>query len=92
MCNLEEPQDGDEIDGLPSPSVLQDDGLTVVDAGLDFNLPFPPLLRPERPTDVFLVFDYTWYGSQTKDPFRVTYIDTKIEPRHRLMILFAGNS
>jgi phospholipase A2 len=49
--------------------VRQAKSLTVVDAGLDFNLPFPPLLRPERPTDVFLVFDFSWLGSQENDPF-----------------------
>jgi hypothetical protein len=52
-----------------SSSVNRAESLTVVDAGLDFNLPFPPLLRPERSTDMFLVFDYSWYGSQEKDPF-----------------------
>ncbi len=31
--------------------------LTLVDAGLDFNLPFPPLLRAERPVDIIIVMD-----------------------------------
>jgi phospholipase A2 len=31
--------------------------ITLIDAGLDFNLPLPPLLRPERALDVIFVFD-----------------------------------
>ena len=31
--------------------------LTLIDAGLDFNLPFPPLLRPERKVDIIIVCD-----------------------------------
>gem|GEM_PF-3198970 len=31
--------------------------LTIVDAGFDFNNPFPPLLHPERATDIILVCD-----------------------------------
>lgn len=31
--------------------------LTLVDAGIDYNLPFPPLLRPERAVDVIIVID-----------------------------------
>ncbi|MBM3893511.1 hypothetical protein FJ365_03890 [Candidatus Dependentiae bacterium] len=31
--------------------------LTCVDAGMAFNLPFPPLLRPERQLDIILVMD-----------------------------------
>ncbi|MGC2310889.1 MAG: hypothetical protein WA432_04675 [Candidatus Babeliaceae bacterium] len=31
--------------------------ITLVDAGSDFNLPFPPLLRPERALDIIIVLD-----------------------------------
>lgn len=31
--------------------------LTLLDAGLHFNLPFPPLLRPERKVDIIIVCD-----------------------------------
>lgn len=54
-----------------SESLVQNDCMVVIDAGLDFNLPFPALLCAERPTDIFLVFDFTWFGSQTTSPFKV---------------------
>ena len=50
---------------------MLDDTMVVVDGGLAFNLPFPALLRAERTTDVFIVFDFTWNGSQTAYPFGV---------------------
>lgn len=31
--------------------------LTLIDAGIDFNLPLPPLLRPERAVDIIIVYD-----------------------------------
>ena len=63
--------DTDSRKRLLSESIVELDGLTVVDAGLDFNLPFPPLLRPERQTDIFIAFDFSWYGSEEMDPFKV---------------------
>ncbi|XP_062521662.1 cytosolic phospholipase A2-like isoform X2 [Corticium candelabrum] len=51
-------------------NIVHEDYLTMVDAGLDFNLPFPPLLRPERHTDIFLAFDYSWYGSVKENPLK----------------------
>ena len=33
--------------------------LTLVDAGMDFNLPFPPLLRNNRNADVIIALDYS---------------------------------
>lgn len=43
--------------GLKSSPVQDEKKLTLVDAGLAFNLPLPPLLRPERALDVIFVFD-----------------------------------
>jgi len=43
--------------------------LTLVDAGIDFNLPFPPLLRPERDVDIIIACDYSagiWTSSALK--------------------------
>ena len=31
----------------------------MVDAGVAFKLPFPPLLRPQRDADVFITFEYS---------------------------------
>ncbi|MDR3647230.1 MAG: hypothetical protein P4L22_06840 [Candidatus Babeliales bacterium] len=33
--------------------------VVLMDAGIDFNLPFPPLLRPERSLDVIIALDYS---------------------------------
>lgn len=42
--------------GLPG-AFEQMHGVTLIDAGIDFNLPFPPLLRPERAVDIIIVLD-----------------------------------
>lgn len=43
--------------GLDSSSIKDLKKITLVDAGLAFNLPLPPLLRPERVLDVIFIFD-----------------------------------
>jgi len=43
--------------GLESSPIKAEKQLTLVDAGLAFNLPTPPLLRPERALDVIFIFD-----------------------------------
>ncbi len=43
---------------LHSESPIKDEkNMTLVDAGIDFNLPFPPLLRKTRSVDVIIVYD-----------------------------------
>ncbi len=42
------------MDGKP---FQQKKKLTMIDAGLDFNNPLPPLMRPEREVDIIVVFD-----------------------------------
>ncbi len=37
--------------------LCNDKNICLVDAGIDFNVPFPPLLRPERKVDVIIVYD-----------------------------------
>ena len=37
----------------------EQDHICIVDAGVAFKLPFPPLLRPQRNVDVFLAFEYS---------------------------------
>jgi phospholipase A2 len=46
--------------GMDLP-LSSEDRLTLLDAGIDFGLPFPPLLRPEREVDILIVFDATYY-------------------------------
>ena len=48
-----------------------EDSMMIVDGGLAFNDPFPPLLRAERRTDVYIVFDFSWHTDQTEYPFGV---------------------
>lgn len=42
---------------MTNSSIKNQQNLTFVDAGIDFNLPFPPLLRTERQIDVIFAFD-----------------------------------
>lgn len=43
---------------LHQESPIKDDkNMVLVDAGIDFNLPFPPLLRKTRSVDVIIVYD-----------------------------------
>lgn len=43
--------------GLKNSPMANDKILTLVDAGIDFNLPLPPLLRAERKIDIIIVLD-----------------------------------
>lgn len=68
--------------------------LSLVDAGIDFNLPLPPLLRPERHVDCIIIYDssadaspgdqlrkaqdYAWRKGLAFPPVDYTDIDKKI--------------
>ncbi len=43
--------------GMSGQKFARNKSLTLVDAGLDFNLPLPPVLRPERKVDIIIVCD-----------------------------------
>lgn len=43
----------------------------LVDSGLVFNSPFPPLLRPQRKVDVFISFDFSIRKRDVEFPFEV---------------------
>ena len=43
----------------------------LVDGGLVFNSPFPPLLRPQRKVDVFISFDFSVRKRDVEFPFEV---------------------
>lgn len=45
--------------GLKDSPMSNVQELTLVDAGVDFNLPFPPLLRDERNIDIIIACDYS---------------------------------
>lgn len=42
--------------GLSNP-IAQKNDIILADAGIDFNIPVPPLLRPERAVDIIVVLD-----------------------------------
>ncbi len=42
---------------FPASTLKNNRGLVLIDAGIDFNLPFPPLLRHDRAVDIIIVFD-----------------------------------
>ena len=46
----------------------------LVDAGLLFNSPFPPLLRPQRGVDLFLSFEFSQRELDASEPFSVSVI------------------
>lgn len=50
-----------------SGSPITADTFTAVDAGIDYNLPFPPLLRPGRAIDLIIVGDWS---EQDSNPSR----------------------
>ena len=43
----------------------------LVDSGLLFNSPYPPLLRPERDVDIFLSFDFSAREKDNEISFHV---------------------
>lgn len=58
-------------------SALTSSRIFLVDSGLVFNSPYPPLLRPERGVDVFLSFDFSVRKRDVEFPFEVkTYFKT----------------
>ena len=59
----------------------------LVDSGLVFNSPYPPLLRPERKVDVFLSFDFSVRKRDVEFPFEVsTYFKKMVDPRKRRLL------
>ena len=43
----------------------------LVDSGLVFNSPYPPMLRHERDVDIFLSFDFSARNRDVECPFEV---------------------
>ena len=52
-------------------SALTSRRIYLVDSGLVFNSPYPPLLRPERDVNVFLSFDFSVRKRDVEFPFEV---------------------
>lgn len=47
--------------------------MELIDAGLMFNSPYPPLLRKERTVDVILSFDFSAREADEERPFKVKW-------------------
>ena len=45
--------------------------MELIDAGLMFNSPYPPLLRKERSVDIILSFDFSARETDEERPFKV---------------------
>ena len=45
--------------------------MELIDAGLMFNSPYPPLLRKERSVDLILSFDFSARETDEERPFKV---------------------
>ena len=68
-------------------SALTSRRIYLVDSGLVFNSPYPPLLRPERKVDVFLSFDFSVRKKDVEFPFEVsTYFKKMVDPRKRRLL------
>ena len=48
--------------------------IELVDAGLEFNSPYPPLLRPQRGVDLFISFEFSARDKDEDLPFNVRSI------------------
>lgn len=63
-------------DGAPVHCCLETENtkrrqMELIDAGLMFNCPYPPLLRKERSVDIILSFDFSARERDEERPFKV---------------------
>lgn len=56
---------------LHEPIEVRKKKVHLVDAGLTFNSPFPPMLRPQRAVDLIISFDFSKRPGEDVDPFKV---------------------
>ena len=66
-----EDDDDDDVAEAADELALTSNHIYLVDSGLVFNSPFPPLLRPERKVDVFISFDFSVRKRDVEFPFEV---------------------
>ena len=58
-CFTEGDDDEDVTADAADELALNSRHIYLVDSGLLFNSPYPPLLRPQRNVDIFLSFDFS---------------------------------
>lgn len=70
-CFTEGDDDEDVTADAADELALNSRHIYLVDSGLVFNSPFPPLLRPQRKVDVFISFDFSIRKRDVEFPFEV---------------------
>ena len=70
-CFTEGDDDEDVTADAADELALNSRHIYLVDSGLVFNSPFPPLLRPQRKVDVFISFDFSMRKRDVEFPFEV---------------------
>lgn len=70
-CFTEGDDDEDVTADAADELALNSRHIYLVDSGLVFNSPFPPLLRPQRKVDVFVSFDFSIRKRDVEFPFEV---------------------
>lgn len=70
-CFTEGDDDEDVTVDAADELALNSRHIYLVDSGLVFNSPFPPLLRPQRKVDVFISFDFSIRKRDVEFPFEV---------------------
>lgn len=70
-CFTEGDDDEDVTADAADELALDSRHIYLVDSGLVFNSPFPPLLRPQRKVDVFISFDFSIRKRDVEFPFEV---------------------
>ena len=58
--------------GIFKPLDVKSKEIHVVDSGLTYNLPYPPILRPQRGVDLIISFDFSARPSDSSPPFKVS--------------------
>ena len=70
-CFTEGDDDEDVTADAADELALNSRHIYLVDSGLVFNSPFPPLLRPQCKVDVFISFDFSIRKRDVEFPFEV---------------------
>ncbi|CAH3128692.1 unnamed protein product [Pocillopora meandrina] len=81
---LSEGDDEDVTADAADELALNSRHIYLVDGGLVFNSPFPPLLRPQRKVDVFISFDFSVRKRDVEFPFEELLLAEKWAREHNM--------
>ncbi|XP_076821568.1 cytosolic phospholipase A2-like isoform X1 [Clavelina lepadiformis] len=73
-----------EFEKIHEPIEVKRKKVHMVDAGLTFNSPYPPMLRPQRTVDLILSFDFSGRDSDNSEPFKEILLAEKWAKLHHL--------